>query len=87
MPPATLDFTQPVAVMLIGLLHCIPDSDDPAGLVARLMAATAAGSYLVIARLELAQPGLVQLHRWCPGPDGPVPDHDLANYGAVARKP
>jgi hypothetical protein len=45
----TLDFSQPVAVMMLGLLHCIPDADDPAGLVAGLLAATAPGSYLTIA--------------------------------------
>jgi S-adenosyl methyltransferase len=44
----TLDFTRPVAVMLVGILHCIPDEDDPAGLVATLLAAVPAGSYLVI---------------------------------------
>ena len=45
---STLDFTQPVGVMLIALLHCIPDEDDPAGLVRDLMAAVPAGSYLAI---------------------------------------
>ena len=45
----TLDFSQPIAVMLIGGLHCIPDSDDPAGLVRRLLDAVPPGSYLVIA--------------------------------------
>lgn len=43
-----LDLTRPVAVMLIGILHCIPDEDDPAGIVARLMAAVPAGSYLTL---------------------------------------
>jgi hypothetical protein len=45
---ATLDLTQPVALMLVGLLHCIPDDDDPRGLVAALMEALPVGSYLVI---------------------------------------
>jgi hypothetical protein len=45
----TLDFGEPVAVMLLGILHCIPDSDDPAGLVTRLLDAVPPGSYLVIA--------------------------------------
>ncbi len=45
---ATLDFTKPIAVMLVGLLHCIPDADDPAGLVGKLMAAVPSGSYLTI---------------------------------------
>ena len=43
-----LDFGQPVAVMLLGVLHLIQDSEDPWGIVARLMAATPAGSYLTI---------------------------------------
>jgi SAM-dependent methyltransferase len=46
---STLDFSEPVAVMLIGILHCVPDSDDPAGLVNRLLDAVPPGSYLVIA--------------------------------------
>jgi trans-aconitate methyltransferase len=44
-----LDFTRPLAVMLLGVLHCIPDGDDPAAIVARLMDAVAPGSYLAIA--------------------------------------
>jgi hypothetical protein len=45
---ATLDLTRPVAVLLIAVLHFIPDSDDPYGIVARLMAGLPSGSYLVI---------------------------------------
>jgi S-adenosyl methyltransferase len=45
----TLDFSQPVAVMMLIVLHLIPDSDDPYGIVARLMDSLAPGSYLVIA--------------------------------------
>ncbi len=45
---ALLDFGQPVAVMLLGVLHLIQDSEDPWGIVARLMAATPTGSYLTI---------------------------------------
>jgi S-adenosyl methyltransferase len=45
----TLDFGQPVAVMLLGVLHCIPDKDDPAAIVARLVDAVTPGSYLTIA--------------------------------------
>jgi S-adenosyl methyltransferase len=44
----TLDFTRPVAVMLVGVLHCIPDDGDPWGIVKRIMAAVPAGSYLVV---------------------------------------
>jgi SAM-dependent methyltransferase len=44
----TLDFSQPVGVMMLGLLHCVPDADDPASLVQRVLAEVAPGSYLVI---------------------------------------
>jgi hypothetical protein len=44
----TLDFTEPVAVLLFQVLHFVADADDPYGIVARLMAAVAPGSYLVI---------------------------------------
>jgi S-adenosyl methyltransferase len=44
-----LDFGQPVAVMLLGVLHCIPDQDDPGAIVTRLMGGVRPGSYLAIA--------------------------------------
>ena len=44
----TLDFSRPVAVLLMAVLHFIPDEDDPYRIVSRLMEATPAGSYLVI---------------------------------------
>ena len=44
----TLDFTQPVALLLIGILHLISNDEDPYGIVARLMEALAPGSYLVV---------------------------------------
>jgi hypothetical protein len=45
----TLDFTQPIALMLLIILHLIPDGDDPYGIVATLMQALPSGSYLVLA--------------------------------------
>jgi S-adenosyl methyltransferase len=45
----TLDLTAPVALMLLIILHMIPDSDDPYGLVADLVDALPSGSYLVLA--------------------------------------
>jgi len=44
----TLDFSQPVAVLLFSVLHFIPDADDPYAIVKRLMDAVPAGSYLVV---------------------------------------
>jgi hypothetical protein len=43
----TLDFTRPVALMLVAVLHFFPDDQDPAGIVAALLDALPAGSYLV----------------------------------------
>jgi SAM-dependent methyltransferase len=48
---ATLDFTRPVAVLLLAVLHFLPDSDDPARIVATLTAALAPGSCLAISHL------------------------------------
>jgi hypothetical protein len=44
----TLDFSRPVAVLLLQVLHFIPDSDDPYAVVRRLMEPLVAGSYLVL---------------------------------------
>jgi hypothetical protein len=43
-----LDFSQPVAVMLIAILQLVTDDDDPYQLVAQLTAAVPSGSFLVI---------------------------------------
>jgi len=43
-----LDFTRPVAVTLMAVLHAIPDSDDPYAIVTRLMDAVPPGSYLAL---------------------------------------
>jgi hypothetical protein len=44
-----LDFSQPMAVLLLHVLHFIPDTDDPWGTVAKLMEPLPSGSYLVLA--------------------------------------
>lgn len=49
----TLDFELPVAVLLFGILHFFSGDDDPAGVVRRLAAHLAPGSYLAITHLAL----------------------------------
>ena len=44
----TLDFSQPVAVLFLGILPFIPDADDPWAITTRVMDAVAPGSYLAI---------------------------------------
>src|SRR5277367_2249164 len=43
-----LDFTEPVAVTLISILHALLDADDPHAIVAQIMDAVPSGSYLAI---------------------------------------
>ena len=45
----SLDFGKPVAVMMLGILHYIPDTDDPAGIVGKIVGALPSGSWLAIA--------------------------------------
>jgi hypothetical protein len=47
----TLDFTQPTAILLLAVLHFLPDSEGLAEIVARLASALAPGSYLAISHL------------------------------------
>jgi hypothetical protein len=44
----TLDFSQPVALMLFGIMGQIPDSDDPGGVISGLLAPMPSGSYLAL---------------------------------------
>jgi SAM-dependent methyltransferase len=46
--PILIDFTEPVAVLLAGVLHFVPDSDEPGEVVRQLRDALAPGSYLLI---------------------------------------
>lgn len=50
-----LDFTQPVAVLMVAVLHFIPDRDDPRSVVARYRDALADGSYLVISHAAASE--------------------------------
>lgn len=42
----TLDLSQPVALMLLAVLHFVPDGEDPYAIVGRLLDALPVGSYL-----------------------------------------
>jgi hypothetical protein len=48
-----IDFGQPVALMLVALLHFIPDEDRPEGIVGTLLHALPSGSYLVASHLTM----------------------------------
>lgn len=59
-----LAFDQPIAVMLLGVLHLVPDDQDPWGIVERIVAAVPVGSYLVISHPALEiHPGQEEAQR------------------------
>lgn len=43
-----IDFSEPVAVLFVSVLHFVTDDDDPDGFVARLREAVPSGSYLAL---------------------------------------
>ncbi|WP_432986115.1 SAM-dependent methyltransferase [Dactylosporangium sp. CA-233914] len=51
-----LDFTRPVAFLLVAVLHFVPDELDPAGIVAGYAAAGAPGSHVVLSHAGLDRP-------------------------------
>ena len=46
-----LDFTKPVAITMLFILHAIADADDPYAIVSRLLDAVPPGSYLAISHV------------------------------------
>ncbi len=58
---ALIDFTQPVGLLLLAILHHVEDHEDPAGIAAQLRDAMAPGSYLAISSLRLPGPELPEL--------------------------
>jgi hypothetical protein len=58
-----IDFSQPVTVLLLAILHSIPDEADPFGSVARLRAAMAPGSCLAISHADVSVEHVVGTQR------------------------
>jgi SAM-dependent methyltransferase len=51
-----IDFGRPVAILSVAVLHFIPDSDDPFGIVRRFRSTMTPGSYLVLSHLTTSGP-------------------------------
>ena len=47
---ALIEFDEPVAVLMLAVLHNVSDADDPAGIVAKFRDQMATGSYLAISQ-------------------------------------
>jgi hypothetical protein len=56
-----IDFTQPVGVMLVGILHHLHDSEDPRGVAEAYMEAAPAGSYLFMTNFCASFPEAAEL--------------------------
>jgi hypothetical protein len=46
-----IDFDEPVGVLIVAVLHIIPDADDPAGIVSAFRERMPPGSYLALSQL------------------------------------
>jgi SAM-dependent methyltransferase len=61
---AAIDLEQPVAVLMIAVLHFVPDQDDPLGAVAQVRNRLAAGSHLVLSHASAeGRPEVAGSHR------------------------
>lgn len=59
-----LDLREPVAVMMVAVMHFVPDADDPAAIVAGYRDAVAPGSFLVMSHAtHEGQPQLADEHQ------------------------
>ncbi|MGH3753881.1 MAG: SAM-dependent methyltransferase [Pseudonocardiaceae bacterium] len=68
-----LDFDQPIGLLMLWLLHFVPDSWDPAGVVARYQDRLAPGSYLALTHITTdgnptGQAEAVELYQKTPDP-------------------
>lgn len=52
---ALIDFSEPVAVLMVAVLHFVADSEDPWSIVDRYKSAMAPGSYLVLSHVTGAR--------------------------------
>jgi S-adenosyl methyltransferase len=63
----TLDFTQPVAIMMLGILNFIVDTDEARAILRQLLGGVPSGSYIAISHPTTevdAEPAAVALEFW-----------------------
>ena len=81
-----LDFSRPVAVTMLSILHAIPDADDPWAVVATVMDAVPSGSYLAISHASSDLLGREVVHGIKESWDGKVQQQiTFRNREQVAR--
>jgi S-adenosyl methyltransferase len=57
----TLDFSQPIALVIVGVLHHFRDEDDPKSMVRKYLDAVPSGSYLVLENIGRESDELTRL--------------------------
>lgn len=50
-----IDWTQPLALLLVAVMHFIPDHDDPLGIIGQFRSVMLPGSYLVLSHIHHEQ--------------------------------
>jgi hypothetical protein len=81
-----IDFTQPVAILLVAILHFIPDSEHPHQIVYKLKQAMAPGSYLTISHVtgDKAAPdmiaGVERLYEGATAPSAPRARSEILRF-------
>jgi S-adenosyl methyltransferase len=78
-----LDLSRPVALLLVAVLHFIPDDDDPYAIVARLVDALPVGSYVVASHATydpLPQPAVQKLQTIAATGPTPFQGRTLAQF-------
>jgi hypothetical protein len=68
-----LDFDEPIAVLLLAIVHFIPDSDDPAGIVSRIRESLVPGSHVALSHVVIDErpqvaPGVERVYQSASAP-------------------
>jgi S-adenosyl methyltransferase len=81
-----LDFSQPVALILAGVLHFVVDEDSPAAIVATLTGALPSGSYVVASHIspEHSPEGTTAAQRSMRGSGIPVQPRESDEFARIA---
>jgi hypothetical protein len=80
-----LDFGRPIALLLVAVLHFIPDEDKPAEIIATLLDALPPGSYLVASQVTSdANAGAAAEERTYRGAGVPVQVRDSGEFARLA---
>jgi hypothetical protein len=83
----TLDFQQPIALMMLMVLHMIPDADEPHQIVARFVDALPNGSYRALSHppSDILPEGVAQVQQRLNAHLGPGASMTARSHDEVAR--